>query len=449
VISDEEFMNPRKYVIVGCGVAGLSAAESIRKHDPSGRIVMITEDPHGFYSRPGLAYVLNGLLPEDQIRTDYGDTLEAIGVETVVEQVKAVQPEVKRVALNDGQMAYDTLLLAVGARAVLPEIPGIHSTGVVRLDNLDDLKRILRSIRRARSAVVIGGGITALELAEGFAARKLRTHYLLRRDRYWPSVLDEYESRLVESKLIEEGIRLHHRTEVMRIVEKRGRVHAVETKAGETIECQLVGVAIGIRPRLDLARSARLNVDRGILVDEFMQSSVEGIYAAGDVAQVYDPVSGEHRLDSLWWVARQQGEIAGANMAGGGIEYHKPVAFNVTHIGGLTTTLIGAIGAAEDDEDLVSIVRGESETWQDPTQALASGIENHDHRIRLRVGERHIVGALVLGDQTVSRALQELIGQKVDISTIRQRLIENPKEISTTIMQLWHEWRQDSRASSS
>ncbi len=440
---------PRKYVIVGCGAAGLSAAENIRKYDASGRIVMITEDPHGFYSRPGLAYVLNRLIPEDQILTDYSEALEAIGVEIMVKKVTAVQPELKRIVLDRERLAYDALLLAVGACAVLPEIPGIHSTGVVKLDNLDDMKTILRSIRRARSAVVIGGGITALELAEGFAARKLRTHYLLRRDRYWPSVLDEYESRLVESKLIEEGIRLHHRTEVVRIIEKRGRVHAVETKDGETIECQLVGVAIGIRPRLGLARSAHLNVDRGVLVNEFMQSSVEGIYAAGDVAQVYDPFSGEYRLDSLWWVARQQGAIAGANMTGAAIAYHKPVAFNVTHIGGLTTTLIGAIGAAEDDEDLVAIVRGESETWRDPSQALASETGNHDHRIRLRIGERHIVGALVLGDQTLSRALQELIGHEVDISSIRQRLIENPKGISTTIMQLWQEWRQSSRASSS
>ncbi len=439
-------MMPRTYAIIGSGVAGLSAAESIRKYDASGRIVLITEDPHGFYSRPGLAYVLNGLIPEDQILTDYTKALEDKNVEIKMEPVKALQPETRRVLFDGEQLAYDALMLAVGACAVLPEIPGIHATGVVTLDNLDNLKAILRLVRGARSAVVIGGGITALELAEGFAARKLRTHYLLRRDRYWPSVLDEYESRLVESKLIEEGIQLHHRTEVARIIEKRGRVHAVETKDGKPIECQLVGVAIGIRPRLDLARSAHLNVDCGILVDQFMQSSVEGIYAAGDVAQVYDPVSGEYRLDSLWWVARQQGEIAGANMAGAAIAYHKPVAFNVTHIGGLTTTVIGTIGTVEEDEDLIAIVRGESETWHDPADNLVSEFVDSGSRLRINFGDHYILGALVMGDQELSRPLQEMIVNQVDISPIRHLLIQQPSETPRIITRYWEAWRTNQRA---
>ena len=439
----------RSYIIIGSGVAGWSAANTVRAHDASGRIILLTEEPHGFYSRPGLAYVLNGLIPEDQILTDYDQELAELGVEIVVRRVHAVQPE-QRLVLTDGeQIPYDRLLLAVGACAVRPAIPGIDLPGVVTLDNLDDLRSILQSIRSARSAVVIGGGITALELAEGFAARKLRTHYLLRRDRYWPGVLDEEESRLVESRLMAEGIQLHHRTEVARILGRRDRVHAVETKDGGTIECRILGVAIGIRPRLGLARSARIEVDRGILVDEFMQTSVEGIFAAGDVAQVYDPVSGEYRLDSLWWAARQQGETAGSNMAGVATAYRKPVAFNVTHIGGITTTVIGAVGAGTDDEDLVAIARGDSETWRDPTRALASEIGHTGSRVRLKIGERHIVGALVMGDQALSRALQDMVGNEVDISPIRERLIERPQETSELISRFWGEWRANRRASSS
>ncbi len=260
---------------------------------------------------------------------------------------------------------YDRLLIATGAQATPSKTPGSELTGVVKLDSLEDARHILKLARKSRSAVVIGGGITALEIVEGLRARGVNTHYLLRGDRYWSNVLDESESRIVEHRLKEEGVHLHFHTEVDQILGKNGRAVAVRTKDGRQIPCDLVAVAIGIRPRSELAVKSGIEVDRGIQVNEYMETSAPDVYAAGDVAQVYDPLTGKSVLDSLWSPARQQGHTAGTNMSGGCIPYIKIIPFNVTRLANLTTTIIGTVGQG-DDPDLtgIGIARGDSETWR-------------------------------------------------------------------------------------
>ncbi len=217
--------------------------------------------------------------------------------------------------------------------------------------------------------MVIGGGITALELAEGLLARGMKVRYLLRGDRYWSNVLDPQESRIVEARLQEEGVTLHHHAEITEVLGKNGHVHAVRLADGQIWKCDLLAYAIGIHPRLELAKRAGLAVDRGILVNEFLQTSETDIYAAGDAAQAYDPMTGRSVLDSLWNPARQQGYAAGLNMAGKRTAYSKSAPFNVTRLAGLTTTIIGTVGGGRDD-DLVGIARGDSETWRELPDAM-------------------------------------------------------------------------------
>ena len=292
---------------------------------------------------------------------------------------------------------------------------------------------------RARRAVVVGGGITALELAEGLASRRVETHYLLRGDRYWGNVLDEYESRMVEERLKEQGVHLHFHTSLESIQKNRNRVAGVCLSTGEQIDCEIVGVAIGIRPRIDLVAGTSLRVDRGILVDETFRTSIAGIYAAGDVAQVWDAQAGRYVLDSLWPVAREQGRVAGLNMVGRHQPYKRRPPFNVTRIGHITTTIIGCIGQDNSDDDLVAIARGDSEVWRSRPSALAVKKDADNNRVRILVGERTIQGALVMGDQALSRPLQQLITRQADISSIRAQLLENPGQLTGLIERLWSE----------
>jgi NAD(P)H-nitrite reductase large subunit len=428
---------PSHHAIIGSGIAGLSAAEAIRERQPEAVISLISEEPHDPYSRPGLAYLLRGDVPEGQLRIRPPEALKALALQRVndlVERVDCVQQEVY---LEGGaQLKYDRLLLATGALAVPPPFGGADLAGAVKLDSLDDTLSILRQARWGRKAVVVGGGITALELAEGLAARGMDVHYFLRGERYWADVLDEAESHIVMSRLEHEGVKLRTNTQVKRVIDRGGRVAGVETQAGEVVPCEMLAYAIGVRPRVDLAKAAGLKVEKGIVVDEFLRASIPRVYAAGDCAQV-----GNQPLDVLWPTALSQGRVAGANMAGERTSYTKDIACNVTMLTGLKVTIIGSVGNGQKDPDRVAIVRGDSESWRAACRSWVADDHDEVNRVRLFVSDRAIVGALVMGDQTWSRPLQRLIAAQADISTIRQHLVQDGVNALEHLGAFYRRWR--------
>jgi len=433
---------PRRYVMVGNGPAGVSAAEAVRGRDPSADILIVGEEKVGFYSRPGLAYLLTGTVPESHLFSRREAEYRRHGLRRLVGRVVRIDRSGRRLELQGGaSVAYDRLLLAPGARALRPKLPGMDLDGVVTLDNLEDARRILKMARRAKAAVVVGGGITALELAEGLAAQGVRTHYLLRKDRYWGNVLDAHESELVESRLEAEGIRLHRHSEASAILGRGGRVAGVELADGRRLEARMVAFAIGIQPRIELAQAAGLACDRGIWTDEYFRTTDDDIYAAGDAAEVLNPATGGRVLDSLWSVAIDQGRTAGANMAGAGEPYRRGVPFNVTRIGGLTTTLIGAVGTGKEDGDLVALARGDSEAWREQADGFTVESEADVSRVRVLVGERAVLGAIVMGDQTLSRPLQDIIRGQVDIRPVRQQLLRAAHELPAILKAVWRDTR--------
>ena len=425
------------YVIIGMGVAGIAAIEAIRSVDSRGMITLVGDDPHGFYSRPGLAYYLTGELHDQALFPRTREDFQRMNFHHVKGRVTNIQPENHFIELdNKTQIPYDKLLIAVGAQAISMNVPGAGLDGVLKLDHMEDAKRILKYARRGRTAVVVGGGITALELVEGLVARGVKVHYLLRGERYWSNVLDEQESQIVEHRLKEEGVNLHYHAEVSEVIGRRDRVSEVRLLNGETIKCDLVAYAIGIRPRLELARQAGLTTDRGILVNEYLQTNDPDIYAAGDVAQVLDPRSGRAVLDSLWGAARGQGHAAGLNMAGQQTAYIKPVPFNVTRLAGLTTTIIGNVGQGK-DSDLIGIARGDSETWRQSPDAMVAQTGFDVNRLRLLVGEKTLLGAIVMGDQKLSFPLEKIITHNTDISPIRQELLMPNARIGDILSEFW------------
>ncbi len=429
------------YVIVGTGVAGIAAIEAIRSVDAAGAITLIGDDPHGYYSRPGLAYYLSGEVNEKQLFPQIADEFRKFKVRGVRGRVTRISPANHHLELQNGSsLQYDSLLLAIGAHAAPLTVPGAELPGVVKLDDLEDARSILKLAHRGKTAVVIGGGITALEITEGLIARGAKVHFLLRAGRYWSNVLDEAESELVENRLREDGVEVHHHAELKEI-QGRGHVQAIRLADGRVLRCDLVAYAIGILPRLELARQAGLAVDRGILANQYMRTNLEDIYAAGDAAQVYDPRSGRAVLDSLWGTARDQGRIAGLNMAGRQTAYVKPIPSNVTRLAGLTTTIIGTVGRGR-DEDVVGIARGDSESWRELRDALAVQSAFDINHVRLLVGERTIVGAVVMGDQLLSLPLEKMIAGEVDISPIRAQLLSSGAVISDVISDYWEKWRK-------
>ncbi|OAI47184.1 hypothetical protein AYO44_10040 [Planctomycetaceae bacterium SCGC AG-212-F19] len=448
---------PPEFVIIGSGIAGLAAAETLRQRIPHSNISMISEESHNFYSRPGLAYLLRGDIPERLLYVRTPEDLRALNINRINALVKEVVCDKQELVLANGQrLRYDRLLLATGALANPPSFPGGDLAGVVKLDGLDDTRHILKLARRRKPAVVVGGGITALELAEGLNARGMKVHYFLRGDRYWADILDEAESQIIMERLRHEGIVIHTNTEIKEATGKAGQLTGVETKAGEHVPCQVLAVAIGVRPRVDLAKAAGLTVDKGVVVNEYLETSKPKVYAAGDAAQV-----GATPLDVLWPTALDQGKIAGANMAGGKVPYVKGTSCNVTMLANLKVTIIGAVGTKKDkdkpkddkakppdkvkDKDLVTIARGDSESWRVAPTAWVLSDHDDVNRIRLFVGDKSIVGALVMGDQTWSRPLQRLITAKADITPIRAALTGDPAAGLTHLANFYERWEQGLR----
>lgn len=435
----------RRYVIIGTGVAAIAAGEAIRETDEQGELSFVGEDPFGYYSRPGLAYYLSGELSEELLFPYQKDDYQKLQARFYHARAERILPAEKIVLLDSKtSLPYDRLLIATGARAIRMNIPGVDLSGVHKLDHLTDARSILAGAKRGRTALVTGGGITALELAEGLAARGLKVSYILRSERYWPNVLDETESRIVERRLKQQGIQIFPKSEIAEILGNNGRVVGVRLADGRQMGADMVAYAIGISPRIDLAQKAGISYQKGILVDETMQTDLPDIYAAGDVAQVYDPAAQKYVLDSLWSPAREQGRIAGYNMAGQLRAYVKPVAMNVTRLAGLTTTIIGAVGGGRDD-DLVGIARGDSETWRQFPDAIVAQGGFEFNRLRLMIGQRHILGAIVMGDQLLSYALQSIVSQKMDISASRSALLEPNAPIADLLSDYWTKARPNSQ----
>jgi len=440
------------YLIIGTGAAGVSAAEAIRSQDSQGTITLVGAEVEGYYSRPGLAYLLTGEIPESQLFPFQPKDFQNLNVKRIHAQAIDINPAVKKVKFQNGKtLLYDRLLIATGATSRPYSIPGSDLDGVVNLDSLADARQIIRLSRRAKAACVVGGGITSLEIVEGLHAQGIHVHYLMRGTQYWRDVLDETESQIVENRLKEDGIQIHYQTELAEIVGKTSglfrkgnpQVYKVITKNGQEIRCDIVGVAIGVIPRLELAKTAGIEVKQGVLVNPCMETSVFGIYAAGDVAQVVDPINGAGKMDVLWGTARLQGYVAGLNMAGYQIDYRSRTPLNVTRLAGITTTLVGSVGIRNQDDDLIGIARGDSETWREIPDAIAAQNAFDINRIRLMIGESTLLGGVVMGDQTLSQAIQILIDKQVDISPIREALLSPGNDISSIISDFWTRYRAE------
>lgn len=427
------------YVILGTGVAGIAAAQTIRTIDKQGTLTFISDDPHWYYSRPGLAYYLTGEIEEKQLFPFLPTDYTALNAHFWQATATKIISEEQLIVLNDGKrIPYDRLLIAVGASAIRLKVPGAELQGIVKLDHMVDARQIVAQSKRARTAVVVGGGITALELAEALAARKVKVHLLIRTNRYWSNVLDENESRIVEHRLKEDKITLHYESELAEVLGKNGRVAGIRLTNDKQIPCDMLAYAIGIQPRTKLAKESGITCDRGILADEHLRTNLPNIFVSGDVAQIYDPISGHSVIESLWTPARDQGRVAGSNMAGKKLAYHKPASFNVTRLAGLTTTIIGAVGVGSgSDVDPFAIARGDSETWRELPDAIIAQNGFDVNHLRLMVTGKNIVGAILMGDQKLSAALQTIVRERVDISSIREQLLVPNAPIADILAGFW------------
>ena len=437
----------KHYIIIGNGAAGLSAAEIIRQHDPHGRITIITNELHLFYSRPGITYLILGEVSEKQLISRQASFYRENRFDLLQGHVVELDLGQQTIVLQNGKRcAYDALLLATGSSAVPVPFPGGDLQGVLTFDTLSDAREVIKRGRRAKTAVVVGGGITALELAEGLRHQGARTHLLQRGGRIWSRLFDEQESAIIDQQIRHEKINIHYHEEISEALGKRGKVAGVALKSGKSLKCQAIGVSIGVHPNPGLVKNLPVNQDRGILVNPYLQTNIPTLFAAGDVAQVYDRWTEDYHLDILWPSAINEGRAAGHNMvevANGRSPnhlYQKGSPFNAALLFGIHITIMGRMGQQGNGEEKVShLSRGSSHVRTAPftSHPRSAWDKTGLNSIRLVVANGRVVGALLMGNQNLADPLRALIEQETDISAYETDLFRENGRLPEIILEIY------------
>ncbi len=315
------------YLIIGGGPAGTYAADAIRRRDRVGSIVIATNEPHLLYIRPSLAFYMRGLIQRDQLFQKKIDFYNKNSIELITEKkVIRISAAGKKAFLEDGDIfSYKKLLIATGGRPKRWQIPGADLDGVYYLRTLNDAEGMMNRMRSSKKAIVVGGGFLGMDLNQTFAMAGLNVVNIIRDKVFWSHFLDEDGGRLVERILKENGVNLITADEVVEVLGNK-TVTGIRTSRGKQIDADIVGVGIGIGLNLDLLDKKEVEINSGIIVDDHLRSSSPDLFAAGDVAEFYDPIMEKRHIMGNWSNAMAHGKSAGANMAG------EDVAINVVSL---------------------------------------------------------------------------------------------------------------------
>ncbi|MBE3582462.1 MAG: NAD(P)/FAD-dependent oxidoreductase [Thermoanaerobacteraceae bacterium] len=379
-------MGGRRYVILGNGPAGVAAAEALRRSDRSASLTVVSDEPYPPYSRCRIPEIIAGQARAEDLTIRPPDFYQRLEVEPVLgKRAVEIDPERGRVVLEDGSaLPYDALLVATGARPVAMGIPGDDLRGVFTLRAIRDAEEIARTTAKASSAVVIGGGMVSLKAAVALRKRGLAVTVVVKSRHLLSRQVDSRGAALVEQALAAQGIDFVFGQNPAAFEGKGGELESVLLEDGTRRPAQLAVVGKGVVPNVELARAAGVRVERGIAVNQYLETNVPGIYAAGDVCQVRDVVTGEEAPSALWTLAVEQGRLAGLNMAGRRAPYGGGLTrLNAVDLGGLALISAGLANA-----------HGEG------FQVLEDLRRGNYRRLVLRNGR--LVGALHIGD--ISRA---------------------------------------------
>lgn len=324
-------MSPAKetFVIMGAGLAGGTAAASLRTEGFDGRVVLIGAEPHRPYNRPALSKgYLRGEESFDETAVKPTDFYAESGIETLFDTtVMNVDPSVRRVKLSSGNdLGYDKLLIASGSRNRHLALPGAELEGIYQLRTLEDADRIRKAARPGTRAVIVGMGFIGSEVAASLRHLGVDVTGIEGGRVPLQRALGEEIGAVVRDIHTDRGVKIISEDQVVRF-DGDTHVRRVETREGRSIECEFVIVGVGVEPVTDAVSSAGLEISNGIVVDEYCRTNVEGIFAAGDVANHFHPVFGERMRVEHWNNAFKQSKVAARNMLGTPLPYDEIHSF--------------------------------------------------------------------------------------------------------------------------
>ncbi|MPZ14526.1 MAG: NAD(P)/FAD-dependent oxidoreductase [Chloroflexi bacterium] len=410
--------NPPHYVVIGNGIAGTRAAETLRKNDPACKITLFTDEPYPLYNRVALPPAMKLQTPESKL---FMKTMEFHEQRDICflpcTRIMSVDLDARTVITDQGRESpFDRLLIATGGKPNPLTAPGGDADGVCYFQTLDDTKDLMERIAHARAAVAVGGSYIAYELAEAFRARGLHVTWLIRGPRFLHRVLDENGGALVDAIARKHGVEVIYEDSVDHVETRNAQVRAVVSIGRRRFEADIVGCGLGLQLSHDFLSRDRVSTEYGIVTNEYLETSVEGVYAAGDVAEFYDVQLDTHYTMGTWASATRHGEVAAQNMAG-----HRQPVVDVrqytTTLFDSRMTVIGATPEIRPDIESVS-----------HTDFGGATTKEWSYR-RLFFFEKRLVGAVLIGDMRAKVDLVNLIRSKKPVWDQRADLLGAPPAI--------------------
>ena len=318
----------KNIVIIGNGIAGITAARHIRKQS-SDKITVISGETDHFFSRTALMYIYMGHMKYEHTKPYEDWFWEQNNIELVKGWVKNIDFVKKTLHLESGEITYNQLIIAAGSKSNKFGWPGQDLEGVQGLYSYQDLESMEENTKKIDRAVVVGGGLIGIEMVEMLHSRHIPVTFLVREESFWDIVLPPQESDMINRHIREYGIDLKLATELEEIIDdENGKVKGVKTRSGEVIDCQFVGLTVGVSPNIDFLRKTQLDMDRGILVNEYLETNIPEVYAIGDCTQVRNPMDHRKPIEAVWYAGRMMGETVAQTILGNKTAYKPGVWFN-------------------------------------------------------------------------------------------------------------------------
>ncbi len=418
-----------RYLIIGNSSGGVGAAEAIREIDRNGPLTMVSEEPYPAYSRPLIARYLAGETPLDHMAYRRPEFYRQNDIGLVLGQrLVRLDLESRHAELDDGRLLpYDRLLLAVGGAPILPPIEGLREHEFFTFTTLDDARRLASRVHCGQRAVVVGGGLIGLSVTEALVKLGVHVTIVELAPQILGRALDAAAASLVLRAVEEAGVRVLTGRTVARVLGSAptaGAVREVELDDGSTLPCDLLIIAIGVRPRTEAVAGTGIAVQRGIIVDRRMATSCQDVYACGDVAEAYDFIAGGNRLTPIWPNAYLGGRIAGRNMAGVDTVYSGGTAMNSLHFFGLSIMSAGIVDPPPGEPAYKVLVRDERPRGTYRKITLLGG---------------RVVGMIFAGDVDRAGIVFGLMRNGTPVESFAERLLADNLGLLSLPPELWQQ----------
>lgn len=408
-----------QHVIIGMGPAGVIAAETIRKHDLQAKIILIGAEPEPPYSRMAIPYLLMGNIAESgTYLRKQADHFKQSNIDLVYSQVQHLDSSNKRIYLKDGRsISYDKCLIASGSHPVRPPISGMDLPAVTSCWTLEDARKIRDTVQSGSKVILMGAGFIGCIILEALVKRGAQLTVVERGDRMVPRMMNKKAGNLIKQWCIEKGIEVKTSTQVEAIKPIKNQSGLSIQLAGQQPLCaDFLVAATGVKPNIEFLKDSEINIDQGILIDRHMQTSVEHIYAAGDVAQGLDFSTGQYTVQAIQQTAAEHAKIAAKNMLG---------LSGAVHQGAINMNVLDTLG-------LISSSFGQ---WMGCEQGDATELYDPEHfkYLNLQFEDDVLIGATSIGLTQHIGVLRGLIQNRTHLGQWKQRLMENP----TRMMEAW------------